>query len=172
MSGSVVVAPDKVVTVAYRLTDEEGRLLEERTAEEPAVFVVGRDQILHALERALMGQTPGYSCVVSVGPRDGFGEYREDLIMEMPRDNFPPGVEIVEEMKFNTVGPNGLPAVIRVISVEDDIVVVDGNHPLAGMSLIFDVRILRVRDALPEELASGEPLDDDDGNDPERSDLH
>ena len=171
MSGSVVVAPEKIVTVTYVLTDEDGRVLEERTVAEPAVFIVGRDQILHSLERALMGQTPGYSTVVSVEPSNGFGEYREDLIMEMPHDNFPPGVSLAEGMKFNTVGPNGLPAVIRVVSVEEDFVVVDGNHPLAGMSLIFDVRILRVRDALPEELATGEPSDDESG-DPERSDLH
>ena len=168
MTGSVVVAPDKVVSVTYILTDEDGHVLEERTVEEPAVFLVGRDQIIHSLERALMGQTPGYSTVVSVDPANGFGEYKEDLIMEMPRDNFPPGVEIVEGMKFNTIGPNGLPAVIRVIEVLEDAVVVDGNHPLAGMSLIFDVRILRVRDATDGELASGLV---DDGDD-ERSDLH
>jgi FKBP-type peptidyl-prolyl cis-trans isomerase SlyD len=166
---SVVVGPDKVVSVTYILTDEEGHVLEERTVEEPAVFLVGRDQIIHSLERALMGQTPGYSTMVSVDPANGFGEYRDDLVMDMPRDNFPPNIKIEPGMKFNTLGPNGLPAVIRVIEVVDDeVVVVDGNHPLAGMSLTFDVRILRVRDATDAELESG--IVDDDAD--ERSDLH
>ena len=71
-------------------------------------------------------------------------------------------------MKFNTLGPNGLPTVIRVIEDLEEVVVVDGNHPLAGMSLTFDVRILRVRDATEVELDSG--LVDDSADD--RSDLH
>jgi FKBP-type peptidyl-prolyl cis-trans isomerase SlyD len=165
---SVVIAPDKVVTLVYVLSDEEGRVIEERTVENPAIYLHGREQILFSLERALEGQTPGYATIVSVDPANAFGEYKDDLVMEMPRDNFPPGVVLKEGMKFNTIGPNGLPAVIRVIEVREDEIVVDGNHPLAGMSLTFDVRVLRVRDATERELETGE-IDEEE---PGRSDLH
>lgn len=170
---SIVIAPGKVVTLTYILTDEEGHVIEERTLENPVVYLHGRDQILHSLERTLEGQTPGFSAVVSVDPANGFGEYKDDLVMELPNDNFPPNMKVQPGMKFNTLGPNGLPTVVRVLEVLENSVLIDGNHPLAGMSLVFDCRVLKVRDATERELATGEVEDLDDGSDPgSRSDLH
>lgn len=170
---SVVIAPGKVVTLTYILTDEEGHVLEERSLENPVVYLHGRDQILHMLERTFEGQTPGFAAVVSVDAANGFGVYNQDLVMELSNDNFPPNMKVQPGMKFNTIGPNGLPTVVRVLEVREDGVLIDGNHPLAGMPLIFDCRVIKVRDATERELATGEIEDLDGGSDPnDRTDLH
>lgn len=168
------VAPDRVVKLAYRITDKEGRVLDERTPAQGYEYLHGHGQIVAPVERRLEGKTAGFGDEVFVTPREAYGEYQTGLVAELTRDHFPPSMDIQVGMKFSTKDSSGNEVTVRVIEVDDETVTVDGNHPLAGLDLIFDVKVLGVREASADELAVGrvgaEPGstgglqdDDDDG---------
>lgn len=149
------ITADRVVTITYRITDLEGRVLDECTPAQPYEYIHGRGQIVAPVERLLEGKTAGFTGEVSVSPRDAYGEYNPALVVELPRAHFPPGIDLKVDMKFNTVGPDGKPMTVRVTSVDGDTVTVDGNHPLAGINLIFELKVLDVREATSDELETG-----------------
>lgn len=150
------IQADRVVSLVYRMTDTEGRVLDEMTPATPYEYIQGRGQILPALERVLEGKTPGFSGELQLSPRDAYGEFVPALVAEIPRERFPADAELAPGMKFNTTGPSGQSLVVRVIEVDDKNVTLDGNHPLAGMDLIFEVRVIDVRDATEDEKESGQ----------------
>jgi FKBP-type peptidyl-prolyl cis-trans isomerase SlyD len=154
---SVVIEKDRIVKLAYRLLDTSGRVLEERTPENPYEYMQGRGQIVTPVERALEGKTVGFVDEVMVSPREGYGDYHPGLVIDIPRSSFPPHVELKVDMKFNTHGENGEPMTVRVTEIRKDVVTVDGNHPLAGLDLIFEVKVLDVRAASIDETESGRP---------------
>lgn len=154
---SVVIELDRIVKLTYRLLDADGRVLDERTPANPYEFMAGRGQIVAPVERAILGKTAGFRCEVHVTPREGYGDYKPDLVVDIPRTSFPADLEIEVDMKFNTQDPNGDPMTVRVIEVSKSVVTVDGNHPLAGLELDFEVRVLDVRAASEEELQLGRP---------------
>lgn len=151
------IAPDHVVKIAYRLLDTNGNVLEERTPENPYEYMQGRGQIVAPVEHRINGQTAGFRVEVTVTPREGYGEYDPSLVVDLPKNQFPKEVELNVGMRFNTTGPNGRPITVRVIEVADQVVTVDGNHPLAGIELIFEVRVLDVRAASEDEIHAGRP---------------
>ncbi len=155
---SLRVLPDSVVTLAYTLMAENGDELEERTPENPFSYIQGRGHILPKVERALLGQTPGFATTVRVDVADAYGRFRSELVVEMPRKNFPSDLELKLGMKFDTTGPDGQPLAVRVVAVDRATVTVDGNHPLAGIGLIFELRLLDVREPSPEERKTGTPV--------------
>ncbi len=152
---AIPIAKDRVVKIAYRITDTEGRLLDERTPADQYEYIHGRGVIVPPVERVLVGHTAGHRAEVSVSPREAYGDYRPELVTEVSREDFPRGLKVEVGMKFNTSNENGEAMIIRVIEIDDTSVTVDGNHPLAGLNLIFDVRILDVREATPRELETG-----------------
>lgn len=145
------------VTIAYRILDHEGRVLDEKTPAEPHVYIQGDGEILPAVERSLIGKTPGFQTEVSVSARDAYGEYDQGLVTELPRSDFPPGMPLDVDMKFDTLGPDDEPLTVRVIEISKDAVTIDGNHPLAGIDLIFDIRVLHVAD---QEASSLDTVDE------------
>ena len=154
---AVNIENDRIVKLAYRLLDSNGRMIEEKTPDNPYEYMQGRNQIVTPVEKAIEGKTVGFNCRVEVTPKDGYGDYHPGLVIDIPRTNFPQNVEIKQDMKFNTHGENGQPMTVRVIEVRKDVVTVDGNHPLAGLDLIFDVKVLDVRAASHDETESGRP---------------
>lgn len=154
---SVKIEKDRIVKLAYRLLDTSGRLLEERTPESPYEYMQGRNQIVTPVEHAIEGKTVGFTARVPVKPSDAYGDYLPALVIDIPRASFPKGVDVKVDMKFNTHGRDGQPMTVRVIEVRKDVVTVDGNHPLAGLDLIFDVKVLDVRAASLDETESGRP---------------
>ncbi len=150
------VQVNSVVTITYLLTDDQGNQLEARTPDEPAVYIHGHGQLLPALEDALEGKTPGFTAKVHVKPDHAYGEYQPDLVVDMPRSSFPASIDIKVGMKFNTSGPTGKPQIVRVTEFDDRVVTVDGNHPLAGVPLNFEIRLIDVRPATNEEKKTGE----------------
>ena len=162
------VQADAVVTLAYVLTDDQGNELEIRTPENPFVYIHGHGGLLESVEKRLEGQTPGFSASIRLEPREAYGVYRPELVAEMQRSQFPAGANLEVGLKFNTMGPDGQPLVVRVIELDEKMVTIDGNHPLAGIPLVFDVRVLGVRDATEAEIESG-AAEPDAGNKP---DLH
>jgi FKBP-type peptidyl-prolyl cis-trans isomerase SlyD len=144
------IGNETVVTIHYTLTDAKGVVLDSSAGEEPLSFVHGAGTMIPGLEKALLGKSPGESMKISVAPADGYGLRDEDLVQKVPRKNFP--IEDVEVgMHFQTRSPNG-PRIITVLATDDENITVDANHPLAGATLNFDVQVLEVRAATPEDL--------------------
>lgn len=150
----MVIANKKVVSIHYKLTDDDGEVIQDSAAGEPLIYLHGAGNIIPGLESALKGKTTGDKLNISVDPEQGYGARNDALIQELPRDLFQ-GVEDVQEgMQFQAHSEQGT-QVITVTKVDGDRVTVDGNHPLAGQTLNFEVEVESVRDATSEEVAHG-----------------
>jgi FKBP-type peptidyl-prolyl cis-trans isomerase SlyD len=150
-----MIANGKVVNLAYTLTDSEGEVLDQADANEPFAYMHGSAQIIPGLESALVGLKQGDKKKVTVEPANGYGELNPDLKLTVKRTQFPADAELETGMQFETQTPDGHSIVFTVEEIEGDTVTIDGNHPLAGETLTFDVEVLSVRDATKEELAHG-----------------
>ena len=146
-----------VVTLTWVLTDAQNRPLDE--LREPTEFLVGGHDLLPRVEEALMGQTAGHEAAVQLEPEHAFGEYDAALVCFEPRALFP--AELETGMRFEGLPPGSgtpdMPAdqIYTVTEIYPDHVVLDGNHPLAGMALRITLQVLDVRQATEEESQSG-----------------
>ena len=152
-----------VVTLDYTVTDPDGEMIDDGS--QPIVYLHGGyDGIFPKLEEALHGKKVGEKLKVKLLPEDAFGDYDEKLIAVEDAEMFPEDTEI--GMVFERVSDAG-EILCRVTDIADGKVVVDGNHPLAGIALVFDMIVTAVRAASAEELAHGhihgEDPDDEDG---------
>jgi FKBP-type peptidyl-prolyl cis-trans isomerase SlyD len=148
------VANNSVVLIDYTLTDGDGQELDSSKGREPLAYLHGGGGIIPGLERELEGKTVGTNLQVSVAPEDGYGVRNDALQQEIPLDQFA-GVEGLEPGAQFRVNTESGPMVLTVTEVGDEVVSVDGNHPLAGVHLHFDVTIREVREATAEELSHG-----------------
>lgn len=148
------IEENKVVTINYTLTDENGTVIDE-SKDSNFAYLHGHQNIIPGLEKALAGKKAEDNVQVTVEPADGYGERDDAQIQAVPRNMFPGDVEIQAGMNFHAETPEGMPVMVTVVEVSDDTVTVDGNHPLAGQRLNFDVEIVSVRDAEQVELEHG-----------------
>jgi FKBP-type peptidyl-prolyl cis-trans isomerase SlyD len=148
------IGNQKVVSIEYTLTDERGEVLDTSEGQEPLTYIQGGGSIIPGLESALEGKSVGDVLKVTVSPEQAYGERDEELVQAVPRERFPPGLAITKDMRFNAQGPHGSQAV-TVVAVDDKNITVDGNHPLAGVTLSFDVKVVEVREATADELEHG-----------------
>ncbi len=147
------ISKNSVVTLNYTMFDDQGTVIDKN--HQPIVYLHGGyDNILPAVEAALDGQVVGQVVSVSMGPDQAFGEFDPSLVHEEDVGLFPPDLEV--GMMFETRDPEtDETAQYRVTAIDAGMVTVDGNHPLAGMSVRFDAEILEVRAATEEEIAHG-----------------
>ena len=154
-NNTVRIAKNTVVSVNYKLSDAQGNLIEE--SREPMVYLHGEyENTLPAIEHALEGKEQGFKTQIQVEPEEAFGEYDAELVKVEPRDRFPADTEV--GMQFEGVPDSGgedEATIFTVTDIADDKVVLDGNHPLAGMALRFDLEVAEVRPATEEEIAHG-----------------
>ncbi len=149
----MTVTKDKVVSIEYTLKDSEGNIIDASNGN-PLAYLHGHGQIIPGLETALEGKNVGDKLTVTVAAADAYGERVEQLVQEVPRQLFQ-GVDNIEVgMRFEAQSEQGVHSV-EVTKVDGDTITVDGNHPLAGKALTFDVEIKDIRDATEEELAHG-----------------
>ncbi|MBL7646856.1 MAG: peptidylprolyl isomerase [Candidatus Hydrogenedentes bacterium] len=150
-----------VVGMHYTLKNDDGEVIDSSEGGTPLVFIQGHGNIIHGLESALAGLKVGDSKVVVVEPADGYGEYDDELVQEVPRSAFE-GIDTLEVgMQFHADTEDGI-VPITVMEISDDVITVDGNHELAGERLHFSVTIDSIREATAEELAHGHIHGDDD----------
>ena len=145
----------RAVSFHYTLTDDKGTELDSSSERDPMTYIHGMGMIIPGLEQALEGQVVGASLNVSIAPEDGYGVVDLQMIEEVPRDSFRDVDTIEVGMQFEAQTEKGDTVAVAVTAVSDDTVTVDGNHPLAGKTLNFDVSIEEVRDATEEELEHG-----------------
>ena len=150
------IAPNTVVTMTYTLTNAEGQVLDQADASHPFVYMQGAHNIIPGLEQALAGKQAGDTAVVTVQPEDAYGEYNEQLTQQVPRQMFGnvPEDQLVVGAQFQAQ-TNGGVEIITIADVDGDMITIDANHPLAGETLTFDVKILEVRAATAEEIEHG-----------------
>lgn len=143
----------KVISFHYTLTDASGKTLDSSTGSEPLTFLEGVGQIIPGLESELRGMKVGDKKHVIVKAKDGYGEKDPGNVVEMPLDKMPtPGIKVGDRFR---AGQDDHSPVVTATKVTKTHVTLDGNHPLAGMDLTFDVEITEVRDAKEDELTHG-----------------
>ncbi|MDG2500945.1 MAG: peptidylprolyl isomerase [Porticoccaceae bacterium] len=151
----MTIKENSAVSFHYTLTDDDGQTLDSSAGKDPLAYLHGAGNIIPGLESALEGKAVGDSMVVAVIAAEGYGEVQQELIQEVPRDAFQ-GVDSIEVgMQFEAQTGQGGSVPVTVTAVTDEVVTVDGNHPLAGKNLNFDVSIEDVREATEEELEQG-----------------
>ena len=150
----LLVTDDHLVTLGYILRLDNGEVFERSEDKEPLQFIQGQGHIIPGLENALYGMRIGEEKDVVIAPGDGYGEYDQEDLGVMPREAFPDDLELKEGMGLRLrEGESGEAFTAYVAQLSDDDVVLDFNHPLAGTTLYFQVRILEISNADPKELA-------------------
>lgn len=148
------VADNMAVSIHYTLSNDDGDVIDSSIGDEALVYLHGNGNIISGLEQALSGKSVGDKLNVRIEPEDAYGEFMEDRIQVIPRSMFE-GVDVLEVgMKFHADVSSG-PGVVSIVAINGDDITIDGNHPLAGQALTFDVEIVDIRPASREEIAHG-----------------
>jgi FKBP-type peptidyl-prolyl cis-trans isomerase SlyD len=149
------IASNKVATLHYTLKDDKGALIESSVGNEPLTYIHGIGNLIPGLEAKLEGKQAGEKLSVVVKPEDAYGARDEELIEEVDRAEFDAGEELEVGKEFQYDDEDGNVFHVRIVELSDSKVKIDGNHPLAGQTLAFDVEVLDVREASKEELEHG-----------------
>ena len=166
------IAKNTVVTVNYKLSDAQNNLIEDGS--NPMVYLHGGyENTLPKIEEELDGKEVGYASTLQIEPDDAFGDYDPALVKIEPRDRLPEPLEVGMQFEGmpDSTGEDDDAQLFTVTDIADDKVVLDGNHPLAGMALRFELSVIGVREASDEEImhghvhgAHGHHHGDDDGD--------
>ena len=148
------IAQDSVVSIDYTLTNDAGEVLDTSKDAEPLAYIHGRGQLVAGLENALAGRAVGDRFEVRLEARDAYGEHDPDLVQTATKAQFG-GEEPQVGYQVRAETPDGRGEVLRIVKIENDVVTLDGNHPLAGVPLRFAVTVVGVRPATKQELAHG-----------------
>ncbi|NQZ57804.1 MAG: peptidylprolyl isomerase [Lentisphaeraceae bacterium] len=147
------VTKDAAITIEFVMKNQEGEVV-DTTADEPLVYLHGHENIMPALEAAIDGLAVGDAFTAELSVKESFGEKDEELVYTATRADFEE--EVLEVgMDFDGVDEDGELVIATVISIEGDDIIMDENHPLAGMALSFEGKVLEVRAATEEELEHG-----------------
>jgi len=153
------IIKDSVVTLNYQVTDSDGHMIDD--GERPLVYLHGGyGGIFDRLEEALHGKSVGEALKVKLQPNEAFGDYDADLVTVEPRNLFPDDIEIGMQFERATEDADSDGLLYTITEIADDRVVVDANHPLAGLALIFSCTVAAVRPATAEEIAHGHVIDE------------
>lgn len=153
----MIISSPCVVSLVWRLEDAQGQLIDELA--DPMEFLLGGDDLLPKVEQALIGQTTGFEAHLHLEPEDAFGDYDAQLVFFETRDIFPD--EVTEGMQFDgppegsTTPDLDKDAIYTVTEVYPTHVVLDGNHPMAGLAVRISLKVLDVRAATEEEVEQG-----------------
>lgn len=142
-----------MVSIHYTLTDNNGSVLDSSAGRQPLTYLQGVGQLIPGMEEGLEGKSAGEKLNLKISPEKGYGIKDENLIQQVPISAFG-GQEVKAGMQFEA-GNDQQRYIVTITQVENDTVTVDGNHPLAGLELNFDVELLSVRAATADEIAHG-----------------
>jgi len=147
------ISDKKAVSLHYTLTNNAGDKLDSSIGAEPLVYLHGAGNIISGLEDALSGKTAGEKFTVTIEPENAYGEKQADMIQVVSKEMFE-DMPLEVGMQFHAEVSRG-PGIVTIIQIEGDEVTIDGNHPLAGETLTFDVEIMDVREATEDEMSHG-----------------
>ena len=148
------ISKNSVVTLNYTLKNDQGETLDE-SHDDSFVYLHGAGGIIPGLEEKLEGKSAGDSFSAHIEPEDGYGTRDDSMVQVVPRNMFEADHPVEEGIQFHAESPEGDMLTVTVTKVEDDQITVDGNHPLAGIALNFDIKISDIREASAEEIEHG-----------------
>lgn len=144
------ISANTVVTIDYKVSDTDNNLVDP--GQEPIVFLHGTGGIFPKIEAALLGKSVGDALEIALEPADAFGDYNDDNLIVEALSNLPAGAEVGMQLEAHSAEGARM---LTITSIEDGKVVLDGNHPLAGVSLVFACTVSDVRAATAEEIEHG-----------------
>lgn len=132
------------VKVHYHGTLRNGETFDSSNGREPLEFTVGSGQVIKGFDEGVMGMKPGDKKKVEIGVQDAYGEKQEEMLIEFPKNQFPPEMtpEVGMQLMMNNGSGQSFP--VTIAEVKEDSVILDANHPLAGMDLIFDLELVEI----------------------------
>jgi FKBP-type peptidyl-prolyl cis-trans isomerase SlyD len=151
--GDHMTTPTQVIAFNYVLKNKKGDVLDASEPNQPLPFLVGQQQIIPALEQILITMSEGDKKHVDVAAKDAYGDFREDMIMDVPKEELAHlKIDVGSHLQLQL---QNQVRVVKVSKIGDSHVTLDGNHPLAGVDLSFDVEVVLKREATAEEIAHG-----------------
>ncbi len=155
----MAIADNKVVSMEYEVRDAAtNEVIDSNKGQKPLQFITGKGQIIPGLENKIKEMSENEEADVLVKAAEAYGEKDENAVQTLPREQFA-GIDLQEGMTLYGQGENGETVQVTVKSFDNNQVVIDFNHPLAGKDLLFTVKIVGVRDATPEEAMTGHVID-------------
>lgn len=152
---ALMIGKNNVVSIHYTLKDGAGDVLDSSDGKQPMQYLHGANNLIPGLENELQGKSSGAKFETTIPPEQAYGERNEEFVQTIKKDVFQ-GVESVEPgMTFVAKGEGDAERQVRVTEVEGEDVTIDANHPMAGMTLHFDVEVLGVREGTEQELEHG-----------------
>lgn len=148
------IGKNSIVTLNYTLKNDQGEILDE-SLDDSFLYMHGAGGIISGLESQLDGKSAGEEFSAHIEPADGYGERDDSMVQVVARDMFDKEHPLKEGIQFHAESPEGDKITVTVTKIDDDKITVDGNHPLAGIALNFDIKIAAVREALEEEIEHG-----------------
>jgi FKBP-type peptidyl-prolyl cis-trans isomerase SlyD len=158
MTDKQPITLNTVITMQYSLANDQGVVIREATSP-PVKYLHGSGTLFPKLEQALENHCSGDIITVRLLPDDAFGKRKVELLCQTPLRDFPPGEHIEVGGRVVGQGDDGEEVNFLVVDVRDGVAHLDGNHPLAGQSLVFEIEVQSVRKATAEEISSGRALD-------------
>ena len=153
----MAIETNQIVSIEYEVRDGN-KVVDSNVGGAPLVFMFGKGQIITGLENGIVNMTIGEKGDVLVKPEDAYGVHNPDAKQEVPKDQFA-GIDLEVGMTLYGQGEDGGTVQVTVSEINDETVVIDFNHPLAGKSLMFTVTVNNVRDASAEEILTGIPAE-------------
>jgi peptidylprolyl isomerase len=123
---------------------EDGSQFDSSEGREPLEFKLGEGMVIAGFEKAVVGKSAGDTVTVEIPPEEGYGSPSEELVFQVRREQLPPTVELEEGIMLEIRTDDGQPAYVRVTEFDEELVTLDGNHPLSGQTLVFDIEIVEV----------------------------
>ena len=130
------------VSVEFEGKLEDGTVFDKSKPDQPLVFTIGEHRIIPAFEKAVEGMSVGEKKEINLNPKDAFGERKEELVIGIPKSNFPHDLELKEGALIRVGLPNGMQAPAKIVKIAEDVVVLDMNHPLAGKKVSFKIKLI------------------------------
>lgn len=153
------IGQNTVVTLTYRVTDTSGNVID--AGEKPIIYLHGgHGGIFEKIENELEGQTTGFQKDVRLQPEEAFGDFDAELVMVEPRELFPDNIEVGMQFERASEDDDEDGMLYTITDIAEGKVVVDGNHPLAGIALVFSCTVADVRAATADEISHGHLHDD------------
>ncbi len=145
------ISNNKLVKINYKGTLEDGSVFDSSEGREALEFIAGAGMIIPGLDKGLVGLKAGDKKTISVKSEEAYGPRQDEAVQEVPKDQFPKDVELKEGMQLAAQGPQGVIPVV-IVSIGDETIKVDFNHPLAGKDLTFECEVVEVKEATEEDM--------------------
>ncbi|ADU63479.1 MAG: peptidylprolyl isomerase [Pseudodesulfovibrio sp.] len=123
---------------------EDGSQFDSSQGRDPLQFTLGQGMVIAGFEKAVIGKSVGDTVTVEIPPEEGYGEANDQLVFQVRREQLPPHVELEEGVMLEIRTEDGSPAYVRIANFDDALVTLDGNHPLAGQTLVFEIEVVEL----------------------------